>query len=155
MQSIAKTYYFEKAANVSRLRISLEEWLGTPFRHRTGVKGRGVDCIHFVAGVFADLGLMDLRFLKPPEYPPDWHLHNTREILYAGVKHYLNVEDVNIANPMDGDILLSHHGKASSHAQIYYNGYLYQALTGAGVVRLTWGDPERYAKIKFNLRVLA
>ena len=53
-------------------------WMHTPWLHENRVKGRGVDCGNFVAGVFANAGLIE----EPPlyRYPHDFYLHDDREL---------------------------------------------------------------------------
>lgn len=145
-------YYFENIDNQSCLEGILNEWLGTPFRHHCGVKGLGCDCIHFVARVFEELGL--LKNVEIPDYPKDWHLHNTRELLEEGLFKFLNVTEVGLNNLLNGDIILSHYGKAASHAGIYYAGYVYQALNGVGVCRINFNDRKFKKRMKFVFRIL-
>ena len=78
-------WYFEPIERQLKLKASIDSWIGTPFRHRCGVKGLqgGVDCIHFVAEVFKEVGLID--HYEVPKYAKDWHLHKTGERLLLGV----------------------------------------------------------------------
>lgn len=44
-------------------------WRGTPWVHQACVKKVGVDCLHFVAGVLAELGApAAVRFMATPEW---------------------------------------------------------------------------------------
>jgi hypothetical protein len=83
-------YYFEEIEKQKQLKKILDEWLNTPFRHHCGVKGLGCDCIHFVACVLDELGILILTKKTIPDYPKDWHLHNTRELLEEGIIKNLN-----------------------------------------------------------------
>lgn len=145
--------YFDDENNQIKLKNILSEWEGTPFRHHCGVKGLGCDCIHLVACVFSELGLLVLTKKSIPDYPKDWHLHNTRELLKDGLFKALNVERVDLSNLMNGDIILSHYGKAASHAGIFCDGYVYQALNGVGVRRINFSDRKFRKRMRFAYRV--
>lgn len=146
-------YYFEDKNKDTQLKIILDEWLDTPFRHHCGVKGLGCDCIHFVKSVYEELGLVNP--IKVPDYPRDWHMHNTREMLSEALEHYLNAVHVALdAKHMNGDIVLSHYGKAASHAGIIYGPHVYQALDGVGVKRIHFADKKFRTQMKFIYRVL-
>lgn len=147
-------YFFEVKENEISLKRILDEWLETPFRHRCGVKGKGCDCIHFVAKVLEELGIIKWRKDLIPDYPRDWHLHKTRELLYESLIKELNVEKANFDSLINGDIILSHYGKASSHASFFYGGYVYQALTGMGVKRISFNDQVFRDRMEFALRIL-
>lgn len=149
------TYYFDNPENVKRLKETLEGWIGTPFRHRACVKGLGCDCIHFVAGVFDEIGVFKFAINGVPEYPPDWHLHNTREMLLEGIKSRVPVEQVSLDNPKDGDIMLGHYGQAASHASVYLGGYLYHSLNQIGVIKEEFKNSKIRPNLKFALRILA
>lgn len=146
--------YFEDIENQKRLKIIIEEWVGTPFRHHCGVKGKGCDCIHFVAKVFEELGLLTLNRRNVPNYPKDWHLHNTRELLSEAIEKYLKVKKVKLTDLKNGDIVLSHYGKASSHAAIYFDNYMYQAINNVGVRKINFKDDKFKKRMKFAYRVL-
>lgn len=146
--------YFENIERQNQLKKILNEWIGTPFRHRCGVKGLGCDCIYFVGRVFEEMGLMVLDTRKIPIYPKDWHIHNTRELASEAVETYLNVKKVGFANLKNGDIILSHFGRAASHAGIYFNNYMYQALTHIGVCKINFTDRLIQRNMKFAYRLI-
>lgn len=150
-------YYFENKEKDLELKKVMDEWLDTPFRHHCGVKRLGCDCIHFVLMVFDELGLLDIKNIKIPDYPRDWHMHNTREILFEGLKKYLNTVQIplsDLMHTMNGDIILSHYGKASSHAGLVYGNHVYQSLTPIGVKKITIFDQKLNSRMKFILRIV-
>jgi len=147
--------YFDDVEKQAELKRILDEWIGTPFRHHCGVKGKGCDCIHFVAGVFMEMGLVNVTKKDIPDYPRDWHLHNTREALMEAVIKHANVIEVELTSPMNGDIILSHYGQASSHAAIYFDGYIYQSVDGIGVCKIKFNDPVFAKQMKYNFRIQA
>ena len=148
-------YYFEDVREQERLKIILESWLDppTPFRHHCGVKGLGCDCIHFVARVYEEIGILKWRKDLIEDYPRDWHLHNTRERLSEAIEKELNIEKIELSQLMNGDIVLSHYGKAASHAAIFFNGYLYQAINEVGVRKIHIDDPVFSRQIKYAYRI--
>lgn len=149
-------YYFEDQERDMELKRILDEWVGTPFKHHCGVKKLGCDCVHFSIKVFEELGLITLRKGMVPDYPRDWHLHNTREPLYEAILKHLNVDliEMNSNTLMNGDIILSHYGKASSHVGIYYDEHVYQALDRIGVRRIHFDDQKFKKQMKFVFRII-
>jgi len=147
--------YFDDLEKQQELQRILDSWIGTPFRHHCGVKGLGCDCIHFVARVFEEMGILKWRKNLIPDYPRDWHLHNTRERLLEAIITEVNAAAVDINNPMNGDILLSHYGQAASHAGIYFGGYVYQAVDGIGVCKINFSDKAFRRQMKYAFRVIA
>lgn len=154
-------YYFEDKEKRQELKRILDEWLGTPFRHQCGVKGLGCDCIHLVLRIFEELGILKRVRVKVPDYPRDWHLHNTREILKEGIGNHLDVESWDVSGGnlskvgilFDGDIILSHYGQAASHAGIYCQGYIYQSIVGVGVRKINLNEPTFKKRFKYAFRV--
>lgn len=152
-------YYFDDPNRQVRLKQILESWVGTPFRHRCGVKGLGADCIHFVARVFEELGVIRWRADMIPDYPPDWNLHKTRELLCEAIEREAKVEKFEIDDPFrwnfkNGDIVCSYYGKAASHAGIFCDGYVYQTLEDMGVIKTHLEDDYFIRRIKIVYRIL-
>ena len=147
-------YFFEDAEKQKQLKKILDEWIGTPFRHHCGVKSLGCDCVHFVARVLEEVGLLSWRKDLIADYPRDWHLHNTRELLKEAIERELDVEEVSLDSPMNGDIILSHYGQASSHTAIYFNEYVYQAIDDIGVCKIHISDRVFRRQMKFAYRIL-
>lgn len=147
-------YYFEDKERQQKLHTILEEWIGTPFRHKCGVKGLGCDCIHFVIRVLEQFELVNMSRINIPNYPRDWHMHNTREILKESLEHYLNCDKINVfGQHLAGDLILSHYGKASSHIGIYYNDYVYQSITRGGVKKIRFSDRVFKRQMKYSYRI--
>ena len=147
-------YYFDDPENRKHLKEILDGWIGTPWRHHSGVKGMGCDCIHFVARVFEEMGILIWRKDLFPHYPRDWHMHDTRELLAESIEKEAKVEKVGLENLMDGDIILSHYGKAASHAAIIFDGYVYQSVTRIGVMKINFKDKLFQRQMRFAYRLL-
>ena len=141
--------FFDDPERRAELGRELAAWEGTPFRHWSGVKGRGADCIHFVARILEHFGLGPFRIKK---YAKDWHLHRANELLLEGITEQLDHVKVRPAEIQDGDIVLYQFGRALSHGGIYFQGDVFQAVTGAGVVRLAWEDRQWRRRVRKILR---
>jgi len=152
---MSKKYYFEDLERQKKLKQILDEWLGTPYRHHSGAKGLGCDCIHFVFRVLEEAGILQWRKNLIPDYPRDWHLHNTRELLSEGLKERLNVEKVDLSDLIHGDIILSHYGKAASHAAIYCAGYVHPSIDDMGVWKINFNDRLQRRQMRFAYRVVS
>lgn len=144
--------YFASIEKQKALKKILDEWMNTPFRHHCGVKGLGCDCIYFVARTCEELDLVSNIFI--PDYPKDWHIHNTRELLAEGIERELNVKKVKLCCLMNGDIILSHFGKAASHGGFFFDDYVYQSLTGIGIRKINFEDKKFRKRMRFAYRIL-
>ena len=145
--------YFEDIHKQEVLEVVLNSWMGTPYRHWSGVKGEGCDCIHFIARVFEELGMGPFKI---EHYSKDWHLHNTDELLLSGLSRELNLLKISAVNnePMNGDIVLYKFGKASSHSAIYYDGEVYQSINGIGVEKRSWLDKQWFKRRTTIMRLV-
>ena len=130
----------------------LNEWYGTPYRHWSGVKQGGVDCIHFIVKVLEEVGYVDPGIIKIPWYDRDWHLHNTNELLFDGVLSNLTVLEIPVEKISDGDLFLFQFGKTMSHAGFFFDRKIWHAVAGKGVRRNPWYDRMWYKRIKKILR---
>ncbi len=148
------TPVFESTDMQDKLRRTLTSWLGTPYRHRAGVKGMGCDCIHFVARVMEELGLLTWRDDIMPDYPRDWHIHNTRELLSESIEKEFTVKQQPPGCFANGDILLFHFGKAASHAGIFCDDTIWQAMDRIGVIAMTVQDRIMMRQLRYVYRVM-
>ena len=146
------TNFFDEE-NLKKLETILNSWENTPYRHHCGVKGRGADCVHFVGRVLEELKIFRWRESLVPDYPRDWHLHNTREALLENLMREIPGRLIELSEIQDGDLVFSHYGKAASHAAIFYKGYLWQSLTDIGVVKINLNDQNMKKNLKYAYRV--
>lgn len=65
----------------------LRSWIGTPFRHLWGAKGRGADCTLFLGNALLEHGVLDA--LEHDYYSRDWHIHTTEEKVMNGFYHHI------------------------------------------------------------------
>ena len=145
--------YFYTEEKLEQLYAEMEEWRGTPYRHRCSKKGLGADCIGFVVGVLTAIGYK--KKWKMPAYPKDWHLHNMESLLLNEVRAQMNSDLVPLTEDRkNGDILLYHFGKTTSHAGIVYNKWIYHSVIGTGVERFQVDDPMWAGRERYNVRLL-
>jgi cell wall-associated NlpC family hydrolase len=122
------------------------EWVGTPYRHFSSVKGSGADCGLFIMKVYENVGL--INYVQPAFYPVDWAFHNpTGEMFEQIVKGYCI--EISKGEEGLGDIILYKFGKVLSHAAIIVeNDMIIHSEKPVGVKlsnRWTcdWSDRER------------
>ena len=99
----------ERAAVIAEAKT----WVGTPFAHRSMVKGAGVDCAQLVRLVFIATGVMPPS-VDPGVYASQWHLHRDEE-RYLAWANYLAVE---VPRPQPADVGIWKFGRVYSHAGI-------------------------------------
>jgi len=106
-----------------------QTWMGTPWHHAARVRGAGVDCGLFLAAVYEAAGLAP--HLEPDQYPQDWMLHTSEELLLNQVQAYAR----EVAAPQPGDIALWQIGRTWSHAAIVLAWpRVIHTLAGCGVM---------------------
>lgn len=137
--------------NDRALAEELESWVNTPYSHYTGVKQGGVDCIHLVVRVLQNTSADQGRKLIVPWYAKDWHLHKGEEMLVKEIEKQIFVQRIayldnatliEIEPIANGDIVLFKFGRVSSHCGIYYNGLVYQTLSGSGVKKVPYASSD-------------
>lgn len=102
---------FSDDAKWAAMKIIVESWQGTPYRHLQCAKGRGADCVLFLGACHIEAGF--LSRLDYEYYSRDWHLHTNKEfVLESFFEHakehmpggYLFIE-VDPENLMRGDLV--------------------------------------------------
>jgi len=150
-------WFFEDPENDRKLKEALDSWVGTPYRHLTGVKGQygGCDCIHMVVGAYKECGADKGNPIFIPKYAPDWHLHTGESLIVVGITKQYKVEEIkDYTKVMNGDLILFKWGRHAAHSGIYYNGVVYQSLIDIGVeTRAYLGDKEFFDRMDMILRV--
>lgn len=149
-------YFFGDSKKLEELRVELASWLNTPYRHLTGVKQRGCDCIHLVVQAFYAVKANKGRHINIPRYAPDWHMHKGTPLLIEGIKAQYDVEEIKLDPDLirDGDVVLFTWGLQEAHSGIYIGGEVYQALTGMRVEKRQVRDIEFFDRMTHILRVL-
>lgn len=89
-------------------------WIGTPYHHRTRIRGVGTDCAMFVLEIFESLGLIPHE--PVPSYRPDWSLHRSEGICETIIRRH--ARDVVVDEAKPGDVVLWKFGRSYSHAAI-------------------------------------
>jgi NlpC/P60 family putative phage cell wall peptidase len=79
-------------------------WTGTPWQHQACVKGAGVDCLHFIAGVARAFGTPEAtRFFATPS----WHSYGRLPdpaMIFSGSETLMDRIDVDEA--LQGDVFV-------------------------------------------------
>ncbi len=78
------------------------DWLGTPYRHRTSVKGEGCDCLGLIRGVWRACLGPEPEDLPP--YTPDWSDRTGEDRLLQAARRHMAEQATGAARP--GDVLL-------------------------------------------------
>jgi cell wall-associated NlpC family hydrolase len=149
-----KGYFFDKE-NLVRLKSEICSWHDTPYKHWTGVKGRGCDCIHFIVRAYKAVGADKGRQIIIPKYPKDWHLHNGQKLLVDGIKAQFDAVEVDPKEPKNGDIILYKFGLHEAHGGLFMDGYVHQALTDIGVQKRRFEEDYFWYRMKRAFRVRA
>ncbi len=84
-------------ASVHAVRIA-REWIGTPYRHQSAVKGAGTDCLGLIRGVWRELYGAEPEIV--PAYTADWSEPEGAERLWQAALRHLS--------PLGGDAPLVH-----------------------------------------------
>jgi len=112
--------------------VSVEKWRGTPHRDRMAVAGVGIDCIHFVAAVLTESGVIPMfRF---PGYNPSEGLHERSERIASGFARCLHAAEADKTAPMFGDLAVFKTGRASGHCGFVLGDTLAHALAHQSVI---------------------
>jgi len=137
--------YFLSRERQNKLWEAIVAWEGTPYRHYCNVIGKGVDCNHYVLGVYLLAGL-DLKVKFEP-YPPDRHLHVAQEILLEYVEAIKCLRQMPKYKPMNGDLLLYKFGLSTSHPAIYFNDHICQSIMKSGVIRIPFKEQKFFKRL--------
>jgi cell wall-associated NlpC family hydrolase len=123
-----------------------DTWIGTPYKHYSGIKGVGADCGLFIMRVYANCGLIEYK--QPEFYPTDWAWHSPtgewfKEIVLE------NCTKIEKEEVKTGDIILYKFGKTLSHGSLLMdNDMIIHSEIGIGVTvsnrfANTWSKRER------------
>lgn len=145
-------YFFDDEDKLARLRAEIKTWEDTPYKHWTGVRGKGCDCIHFIVRAMEPIGAFKGKYIHIPKYPPDWHLHHGHSLLVDGIREQMDVTEVDREKPQDGDVILYEFGLHEAHGGIYMDGRVWQALTDIGVQPRDYEDRFFFNRMKRAFR---
>lgn len=76
-------------------------WIGTPYLHRTSLRGAGCDCLGLLRGVWREVYGEEPATL--PDYRPDWGDYSGDEALMDGLARHLLPDDAGL---YPGQVLL-------------------------------------------------
>lgn len=127
----------EIAAKRAAILAEALTWEGTKFHDACGVKGEGVDCIHFAKCVYVVVGLVPDFEIGP--YKPQWFMHRDEPLMLMGIaKHARQVD-----RPLPGDLEMYNFGRHAAHCGIVVDEYtIIHAYKPVGFV--TRGDRREF-----------
>lgn len=109
-------------------------WLRTPYHHRAGLKGVGVDCAQLVLKIYANVGLIE--DYDTGEYSMDWHIHRDIERYMVEVLKFGS--PIPVSEAKNGDLILFKFVRVFSHGAIVVApNQVIHALRNLGQVCLT------------------
>ena len=146
------TPLFDNDEEWSRVRRIALEWIGTPYRHLSMVKGRGADCTLFLGGVLLEAGI--LKEIKYDYYSRDWHIHTKEEFVKESwIKHLskscrddvrgITIYDAKPESVLRGDILGFSTTKmgVTNHSTLYLgDGMMIQSINRKMVHETRFGN---------------
>lgn len=146
----------------------LESWRGTPYRHLVAVKGLGADCTLFVWEAMKEISAMGKSISNIPKkyghinYPRDRALHSREEVILNVLRNVPYLEELQDlegikrggSKPETGDICCYQFGRSTAHIAIYYEGYIYQSLTGSEVLPINFGEKKFKKRLTAVFRVM-
>jgi len=92
-------------------------WLGTPYHPEARVIGVGVDCATMIAETYQGAGKIPMQDIE--HYPPDWHLHRSKERYLEHVFRYAKeLPEENPRAKLPGNLVLFRFGRCYSHGAI-------------------------------------
>jgi hypothetical protein len=105
--------------------VEAKTWLHphTAYNHKQSVKGAGADCAMFPLAVYRACGLIPESFV-PPDYSPQWHLHQSEEIYLQTVAplmvEYKPFQQSRTCSPLPlpADFVIFKFGRTFSHGAI-------------------------------------
>lgn len=109
-----------------------QEWLRTPFLPRACAKGRGCDCGSFLAGVYAEAGVLPALALGRYDYAGP-ALRGDDVYLRTALAHADAIPEAAI---QPGDFVLYRMGRAFAHGALVvrWPHFVLHAVRGAGVI---------------------
>jgi NlpC/P60 family putative phage cell wall peptidase len=109
-------------------------WLGTPFKHATGIKRVGCDCVFLCLRTMQARRLAPLDF-DPRPYPRDWYMHKTEELILKGLS--VHARQITEEEATTGDIAVYRIGHTASHLAIIVDArYIIHAYAPQKIVGL-------------------
>lgn len=137
MSARAEDYFVRHPDQVATLLEVCRSWRGTPFRHRSLVKGPqgGVDCAGFVGAAFAEIGAIP-RTISVPPYELDHARHRDDSVLrdwFERAEVRPHVRRVDEDEPhLDGDMVFPTVGRTEHHLGLRIGAWVYHIARPSG-----------------------
>lgn len=140
-------YFCGRPLRVSALVYACSDWIGTPFRSRSAVKGPrgGVDCAGFVAAVLREIGAIDEVIAVPP-YEVNHAEHQSDSLFRAWFEQpavRARVRRVEEDEPhVDGDLVFPVVGRCEHHIGFRVGATIWHVARPSGVCAMTLAQLE-------------
>lgn len=93
------------------------EWLGTPYKHESRLKGVGCDCIGLVIGVWEKVFGESIP-IDIPKYSPDWNDHKMDDPMVKQAARVMKRVPVNALKPSNVIVFRMNPNMAAKHCGI-------------------------------------
>jgi hypothetical protein len=121
-----------------RARATCRKWGGTPHVNRLALVGEGIDCIHFVAEVLIDAGIIERK--KLPFYDERLGSLRSHNIIEDLLLAHLHAERLPPDSPAFGDLVVTTVGRQTNHLGIYIDGAMWHVPGKGRVGPEAWAD---------------
>ena len=138
----------------------LESWVGTPYRHLVAVKGLGADCTLFVWEAMQELDAIGKNVSNIPrkhghiDYPRDRASHSREEVLLNVLRNVPYLKEIEDLKPETGDLCCYKFGRSTGHMGVYYEGYVYQSMSGTEVLPINFNMEKFKRRLSAIFRVM-
>jgi cell wall-associated NlpC family hydrolase len=113
---------FSTPDRLAALDRAARSWLGTPFAPHAMVKGAGADCVHLVAGIYIELGVLKSFAAGPYTLDEGTHLkHSKIETWFASHPEFIRGSGRESA-AIPGDTLLFNLARVGHHVGLLLAG---------------------------------
>ncbi len=127
-------------------------WQGTPFVWQACVKGVGVDCGRFLAGVMVNAGVKSIDIAALPRMSPQWFLHREDGSFVDQVRRFAVEYQLEPGQkPRPGDIVVARMGRDWAHSAIVID---WPRVIGAANEHVVTEWADVFASPQFGTREL-
>lgn len=129
-----------------------ESWRGTPHRHRIAARGRGIDCIRFVAAVMVAAEVVEPTEI--PSYPTAVGLANVDNKMVRALLGCLDAVEIPADewDPQFGDLCVWKCGQNANHLAIRLASQVWHVSTLSPVGPMTSEAARRRMQCAIRLR---
>ena len=136
--------YFDTDERRSHLVEIARGWLGTPFHPHAALRGVGVDCVHLLAEIYREAGLLGPYEL--PDYTMDGGDYQSASQVLSWLRASPRFQELPAGAAAGiGDLVTFRLGRVPHHVGLVIGPTFIHAIRDYGVIESFCGDPT-YAK---------